>query len=92
MELKEDLDAIKSDFCEQFDKQLKELITEFADVTEVPNKLPPHRDMLDHNVKLTGYPPRQKRNKLFVPENDELKRQCTQMFQNGKFVFRTVPM
>jgi len=50
MELKEDLDAIKSDFCEQFDKQLKELITESGDITEEHEGLPPHRGMLDHKV------------------------------------------
>ena len=40
--------------------------------------------MLDHKVKLTGYPPRQRRNRLTVPEYDELKRQCTELFQQGK--------
>ncbi len=50
---------IKSDFGAEFDKQLKELITEFADVTEEPQGLPPHRGMLDHKVKLTSYQPRQ---------------------------------
>ena len=40
--------------------------------------------MLDHKVKLTGYPPRQRRNRLTVPEYDELKRQCTELFEQGK--------
>ncbi len=40
--------------------------------------------MLDHKVKRTGYPPRQRRNRLTVPEYDELKRQCTELFQQGK--------
>ena len=62
LQFKEDLDTIKSDFGAEFDKQLKELITEFADVTEEPEGLPPHRGMLDQKVKLTGYPPRQRRN------------------------------
>jgi len=35
-------------------------------------------------VKLTGYPPRQRRNILSVPENEELKRQCTELFKEGK--------
>jgi ssRNA-specific RNase YbeY (16S rRNA maturation enzyme) len=49
LQFKEDLEKIKSDFGEQFDKQLKQLIlTEFADVTEEPEGLPPHRGMLDH--------------------------------------------
>ena len=43
LQFKEDLDKIKSDFGAEFDKQLKELITEFADVTEEPEGLPPHR-------------------------------------------------
>ncbi len=42
LQFKEDLESIKSDFGEQFDKQLKQLITEFADVTEEPEGLPPH--------------------------------------------------
>ena len=78
------MDIIKSDFGAEFDKQLKQLITEFADVTVEPEGLPPHRGMLDHKVKLTGYPPRQRRNRLNVPEYDELKRQCTELFQQGK--------
>ncbi len=54
----EDLATVQSDFGEQFDQQLKQLITEFADVTEEPQGLPPHREHLDHKVKLTGYSPR----------------------------------
>ena len=45
LQFKEDLDTLKSDLGEEFDKQLKELITEFADVTEEPEGLPPHRGM-----------------------------------------------
>jgi len=60
----EDLASDKSDFGDQFDQQLKKLITEFADVTEEPQGLPPHRGHLDQKVKLTGYPPRQRRNIL----------------------------
>jgi hypothetical protein len=80
----EELATVKSDFGEQFDRQLKHLITEFADVTEEPQGLPPHRGHLDHKVKLTGYPPRQRRNRLSLPEYEELKRQCTQLFKEGK--------
>ena len=54
----EDLASVTSGFGDQFDQQLKQLITEFADVTEEPQRLPPHRGHLDHKVKLTGYPPR----------------------------------
>jgi hypothetical protein len=74
LQFKEDLDTIKSDFGEEFDKQIKKLITEFADVTEEPEGLPPQRGMSDHKVKLTGYPPKQRRNRLTVHEYDEFKR------------------
>ncbi len=60
------------------------VITEFADATEEPQGLPPHRGHLDHTVKLTGYPPRQRRNRLSVPNYEELKRQCTELFKEGK--------
>ena len=46
----ENLASVKIDFGEQFDQQLEHLITEFADVTEEPQGLPPHRDTLDHKV------------------------------------------
>jgi hypothetical protein len=84
LQFKEDLETIKSDFGEQFDKRFKELLTEFADVAEEPKGLPPHRGMLHHRVKRTCYQPRQKRNRLSVPDYDELKRQCTKLFQQGK--------
>ena len=57
---------------------------EFADVTEESQGLPPHRGHLDHKVKLTGYPPRQRRNRLSVLEYKELKRQCNELFKEGK--------
>jgi uncharacterized protein YciU (UPF0263 family) len=38
----EDLTSVKSDFGDQFDQQLKHLITEFADVREEPQGLPKH--------------------------------------------------
>jgi hypothetical protein len=44
----EDLTSVKSEFGDKFDQQLKQLITEFADVTEEPQGLPPHRGHLDH--------------------------------------------
>ena len=40
--------------------------------------------MIDHKVKLIGYRPRQRRNRLTLPEYDKLKRQCTWLFQQGK--------
>jgi len=84
LQFKEDLETIKSDFGEQFDKQLKQLITDYVGVTEEPEGLPPHRDKLHHKVKLTGVPPRKRRNRLTVDEYDEFKRQCTKLFQQGK--------
>jgi hypothetical protein len=77
----EELATIKSDFGEQFDQQLKDLITEFVDVKEGPQGLPPHRGHLDNKVKLTCYPLRQRRNILSVHEYEELKRQCTELFR-----------
>ena len=61
-----DLTTIKSDFGDIFDKQLKQLITAFADVTKEFQGLPPLQGHLDHKVKLTRYPPRQRRNRLAV--------------------------
>jgi len=80
----EELATVKSGYGEQFDKHLKQLITEFADVTKEPQGLPPHRGHLDHKVKLTCYPHRHRRNRLSVPEYEELKRQCTKLFKEGK--------
>ena len=60
----EELATIKCDFGDQFEQQLKNLITKFADITEESQGLTPHRGHLDHKVKLTGYPPRQRRNRL----------------------------
>ncbi len=41
--LAEDFATIKSDFGDQFDKQLKQLVTDFADVTEELQGFPPLR-------------------------------------------------
>ena len=88
----EDLISLKSDFGEQFDQQLKQLITEFADVTEESQELSPHRGHLDHTqVKLTGYPPHHRRNRLPLPEYEELKRQCIGLFKEGKFRVSSIP-
>jgi hypothetical protein len=80
----EELATVKNDFGEQFDQHLKHLITEIPDVTEEPRRLPPHRGHLDHKVKLIGYPPRRRRNRLLVHEYEELKRQCDELFKKGK--------
>ena len=65
------------------DIQLKELVTEFADVTQEPPRLPPHRRIFDHTIRLTAYPKRQRHNHLFVPEYEDLKRHCTDLFKHG---------
>ena len=57
LKIEQDLDTIKSNFGEQFDKQPKALLTGFAEVTEELKGLPPHRGMLDHKVILTRYSP-----------------------------------
>ncbi len=56
-----ELATVKSNFGEQFNQQLKHLITEFADITEEPQGLPPHRGHLVHKMKLTSYPPRHRK-------------------------------
>jgi hypothetical protein len=83
--------TIKSDFGEQFHKHLKELIIEFADITEEPEELPPHRGMLDHKMKLNCYSPTQGGNRFFVPEYEELKRQCIELLHQGEIRVLTSP-
>jgi hypothetical protein len=63
----EELPNVTSDSGKPFDQQLKHIITEFADITEESRGLPPRRGDLDHNMKLTSYPPQQRRNNLSVP-------------------------
>ena len=70
----EELESIKIDFGPELDTQLKELVTEFADVTQEPQGLPPHRGIFDYKIRLTAYPKRQRRNHLSFPEYEELKR------------------
>jgi hypothetical protein len=63
----EELESIKTVFGPELDTQLKELVTEFVDVTQEPQGLPPHRGFFDHKIRLTAYPKRQRRNYLSVP-------------------------
>ena len=79
----EELESIKTDFGPVLDAQLKKIVTEFADVTQEPQGLPPHRGIFDHKFRLTVYPKRQRRNRLYVPEYEELKGQCTDLFKQG---------
>ena len=78
-----ELQTIKTDFGSELNTKLKELITEFADVTQEAQELPPHRGIFDHTILLTAYPKRQRRNRLSLPEFEELKRQCTYLFKQG---------
>jgi len=81
----EESESIKTDdFGPELETQLKELVTEFVDVTQEPQVLPPHhREIFDHKMRLTAYPKRQQRNLLSVLEYEELKRQCTDLFKQG---------
>ena len=54
----EELATVKSYFGEHFDQQLKHIITEFTDITEEPQELPPQRGHLDHKVMINGHPSR----------------------------------
>ena len=51
---------------------------------EEPQVLPLHRGRIDHKVKLSGYPPHQRRIKLPVPKYEESKRQCTEILKECK--------
>ena len=75
LDFSEELESIKTDFGPELDKQLKELVTEFAYVTQEPQGLPPHRGIFDHKIHLTAYPKLRRRNRLCDPENEELKRE-----------------
>jgi hypothetical protein len=79
----EELQSGTTDFGLELDTQLKELITEFANDTQELQGFPPHRGIFDHKIRLTVYPKRQRRNRLSVPEFEELKRQCTDLFKQG---------
>ena len=49
-------------------------MTEFADITQEPNGLPPHtRGTFDHTIYLTDYPKRQRRKRLYVPNMRNLR-------------------
>ena len=77
----EELESIKIDIGLGLDTQIKELVTQFADVTREPQGLPPHRRIFDHKIRHTAYPKRERRNRLATTEYKELKRQCTDIFK-----------
>ena len=74
LHLVEELESIKTNFGPELDTRLKELVPKFANVAHEPQGLPPHRGIFDHKIRLTAYPKRHGRNRLFVPEYEELKR------------------
>ena len=78
-----ELESIKTDFGPELDTQLKELVTEFTDVTQESQELPPHKGIFDHIICITAYPQQQRRNCFSVHEYEELKRQCTDIFKQG---------
>jgi len=65
------------------DTQLRELVTRFADVTQETQGLSPYKGIFDHNIRLTAYPKRQRRNRLSFFEYEELKRHCAELFKQG---------
>ena len=87
----EELECIKTNVGPELDIQLKELVTEFAHVTQEPQGLHPHRGIFDHKTRLTAYPKRQHRNRLFVPEYEELKIHCTDLFKQPELLIVRMP-
>ena len=78
------VDDITTDFGPDFDERVKAVVREFPTVTADFEGLPPSRGALDHRVELTGEPRRQRRNRLSVAEHEELRRQCTDLFKQGR--------
>jgi hypothetical protein len=59
-------------------------VTEIDDGSHEPRGLPSNsRGRFDHTIRLTAYPKRQRRNRMYVPDYEELKRQCTYLFNQG---------
>jgi hypothetical protein len=92
LQFAEELESIKIDFGPELNTQLNELVNEFDDVTQEPQGLPPHRGTFDYTIRLTAYPKRQRRNRLFVLEYEELKRQCGDLFKRDSSVCLIVLM
>jgi hypothetical protein len=84
LQFAKEFQTIKTDlFCSELDTQLKELITDFADVTKDPQGVSPHRGICDHRTRLIAYSKRWRRFRMSVLEFEELKRQCTNLFKQG---------
>ena len=91
LQLAEQIASVKTDFGEDFDEKIQSLLNEFEDVAQDFKGLPPHRGDLDHFVKLKGYPKRQRRNRLSPPEFEELKKQCIDLFEQGRIRISSSP-
>ena len=75
---------VTSDFGPEFDTKLRKLLDEYTDVSSVFTGLPPSRGIFDHKIQFTKEPRRQRRNRLSLPEFEELKRQCIEYFSQGR--------
>ena len=75
---------VTSDFGPEFDEKLRKLLDEYTDVSSEFTGLPPSRGIYDHKIQFTNEPRRQRRNRLSVPEFEELKRQCIEYFSQGR--------
>lgn len=80
----QEMSEISSDFGDEYDQKLRELVNEFSDVSEEFKGLPPDRGDLNHKIRLTGEPRRQRRNRLSPAEFAEVRKQCTDLFANGR--------
>jgi hypothetical protein len=80
----EELATIKRDFGEKLDQQLKYIIMKFVDISEEPQGSPLRRGHLDHKLKITRFPSRQRRNIICVQYYEELNRHCTELFKEVK--------
>ena len=80
----QEMSEISSYFGDDYDQKLRDLINEFSDVSEEFKGLPPDRGDLNHKIRLTGEPRRQRRNRLSPAEFAEVRKQCTDLFANGR--------
>ena len=85
------IDDITTDFGDDFTRKLKLVVEEYADVAGDFEGLPPLRPGFDHKVKLTSTPKRQRRSRLSHPQIQEVVRQCTEHFKQGRVQVSTSP-
>ena len=91
MQLAEQIAKIETDFGPEYDAMVKSLIDEYEDITSDFKGLPPDRGKYNHKIKLTGTPRRQRRSRLSPPEFAELKKQCTDLLQEGRVQISSSP-